>query len=196
MIKCLFRQTPCVEEQYWVVPEIYSTLPLLFKYNSLQLFTYLILIILCDGYSKYFTSQIWSWEKSRICRRFTDIVTVQGKIRIPSNGLRWAHVKHHICNSHTNLDIPNKIFLKVWLFVPLYPTPLKRPLPGHLCLAMVPAVRVCMTIMQSTEGFFVPAVPVAKCSTLQYIAHVLTVPTAWRLHLRFSLHRAWVSLWN
>lgn len=38
-----------------------------------------------------------------------------------------------------------------------------------------PAVRVCMVIIKSTKGFFIPEVPGANCSTFQYVAHTVTV---------------------
>lgn len=38
-----------------------------------------------------------------------------------------------------------------------------------------PAVRVCMVIIKSTKGFFIPEVPGANCSTFQYAAHTATV---------------------
>lgn len=43
-----------------------------------------------------------------------------------------------------------------------------------------PAVRVCMVIIQSTKGLFIPEVPGAKCSPFQYVAHVLRVPASIR----------------
>lgn len=47
-----------------------------------------------------------------------------------------------------------------------------------------PAVKVCMVIIQSTKGLFIPEVPGAKCSPFQYVAHVLRVPASIRSTFR------------
>lgn len=50
-----------------------------------------------------------------------------------------------------------------------------------------PTVRVCMVIIKSKKGFFIPKVPGANCSTFQYVAHTLLVSVSLKSMFRFFL---------